>query len=189
MTGMPVEQIKLKDIEQLVDLVAVNLDHAETEDHHLARLADNHTLKELHLVGTVLSDEGCRTLGKLSDLETFDLRATFIGDEGLKEIAKLKGLRVAQTWISDAGMESIGALYRLKRLDIRYTDISDDCLIDLADLTSLKRLRATGSRVTRAGLDELTRTIPDLKVEWFPKKQPRSASPTQTAKLPRSAVG
>ena len=90
MTGMPVEQLKLKDIEQLVDLVAVNLDHSETEDRHLARLADNHTLKELYLVGTAISDEGCRTLGKLTDLETLDLRATFIGDEGLKEIAKLK---------------------------------------------------------------------------------------------------
>ncbi len=51
----------------------------------------------------------------------------------------------------------------------RHTDISDDGLIDLADLTSLKRLRATGSRITRAGLDERKRTIPDLKVEWFPE--------------------
>lgn len=107
--------------------MAVNLDHAETEDRHFDRLADNHTLKELQLVGTVISDDGYRTLGKLSDLETLDLRATFIGDEGL---------------------------------------------IDLADLTSLKRLRATGSRVTRAGLDELKRTIPALKVEWFPKNTP-----------------
>ncbi|MBC8289825.1 MAG: hypothetical protein H8E37_05860 [Planctomycetes bacterium] len=173
MTGMPVEQLNLKDIEQLVDLVAVNLDHSETEDRHLARLAESHTLKELYLVGTAISDEGCVTLGKLTDLEALDLRATFLGDEGLKEIAKLKklkGLRVAQTWMSDAGMESIGSLHRLRTLDIRHTDVTDEGLIHLAGLTSLKRLRATGARVTRGGLDELKRTIPDLKVEWFPEK-------------------
>lgn len=173
MTGMPVEQLNLKDIEQLVDLVAVNLDHSETEDRHLARLADNHTLQELYLVGTAISDEGCVTLGKLTELESLDLRATFIGDEGLKEIAKLKNLkalRVAQTWMSDAGMESIGLLYQLRTLDIRHTDVTDKGLIHLAGLTSLKRIRATGSQVTRSGLDELQRTIPDLKVEWFPEK-------------------
>lgn len=173
MTGMPVEQLNLKDIEQLVDLVAVNLDHSETEDRHLARLAENHTLKELYLVGTGISDEGCVTLGKLTDLESLDLRATFIGDDGLKELAKLKnliGLRVAQTWMSDAGMESIGSLHRLRTLDIRHTDVTDEGLINLAGLTSLKRIRATGSRVTKGGLDELKRSIPDLKVEWFPEK-------------------
>lgn len=173
MTGMPVEQLNLKDIERLVDLVAVNLDHSETEDRHLARLVDNHTLKELYLVGTAISDEGCRTLGKLTDLEALDLRATFIGDAGLKQLEslkKLKGLRVAQTWISDEGMKSIGTLTSLVTLDIRHTDITDEGLAPLAGLTTLKRIRATGSRVTRGGLDQLARSVPGLKVEWDPQK-------------------
>ena len=173
MTGMPVEQLDLKDIEQLVNLVAVNLDHSETQDQHLARLVDNHTLKELYLVGTAISDEGCRTLGKLTDLESLDLRATFIGDAGLRELEnlkKLKGLRVAQTWMSDEGMASIGKLPALTTLDIRHTDVTDEGLDRLAGVSTLRRIRATGSRVTLGGLSRLKKSIPNLKVEFDPEK-------------------
>ena len=173
MTGMPVEQLDLKDIEQLVNLVAVNLDHPETQDQHLARLIANHTLKELYLVGTAISDEGCVTLGKLTDLESLDLRATFIGDAGLKDqanLTKLKSLRVAQTWISDEGMSSVGKLPSLVALDIRHTDITDEGLKYLAEVSTLRRIRATGSRVTLGGLSNLKKSIPNLKVEFDPEK-------------------
>lgn len=173
MTGMPVEQLDLKDIEQLVNLVAVNLDHSETQDQHLARLVDNHTLKELYLVGTAISDEGCTTLGKLTDLESLDLRATFIGDEGLKKIESLKNLkslRVAQTWISDEGMKSVGKLPSLVALDIRHTDITDEGLQLLSEVSTLRRIRATGSRVTLGGIAQLKKSIPNLKVDFDPEK-------------------
>jgi hypothetical protein len=173
MTGMPVERLDLKDIEQLVNLVAVNLDHSETQDQHLARLVDNHTLRELYLVGTAISDEGCKTLGQLTDLESLDLRATFIGDAGLKELEnlkKLKGLRVAQTWMSDEGMTSIGKLPALVTLDIRHTDVTDEGLKRLAGVSTLRRIRATGSRVTLGGLSQLKKSIPKLRVEFDPEK-------------------
>ena len=140
MTAMAEEQIRLKDIGLLTKLSAVNLDHSETIDEHLQELSHLERLTKLHLVGTAVTDEGCRHLANHHAMRLLDLRANCISDAGLTELSeltKLVDLRLAQTWITDAGLKSLAGMQKLEMLDLSHSDITDEGLQHLHRRTTI----------------------------------------------------
>lgn len=172
MTAMAEEQIRLKDIGLLTKLSAVNLDHSETIDEHLQELSHLERLTKLHLVGTAVTDEGCRHLANHHAMRLLDLRANCISDAGLTELSeltKLVDLRLAQTWITDAGLKSLAGMQKLEMLDLRHSDITDEGLQHLHSLKNLIKVRLIHSRVTEEGVARLQKAMPDLTIEHWPE--------------------
>ncbi|MBC8290363.1 MAG: hypothetical protein H8E37_08605, partial [Planctomycetes bacterium] len=172
MTAMAEEQIRLKDIGLLTKLSAVNLDHSETIDEHLLELSHLERLTKLHLVGTAVTDEGCRHLADHRSMRFLDLRANCISDEGLAELSQLTELvelRLAQTWITDGGLKSLARMQKLETLDLRHSDITDEGLRHLHSLKNLIKVRLIHSRVTAQGVARLQNAMPDLTVEHWPE--------------------
>lgn len=172
MTAMAEEQIRLKDIGLLTKLSAVNLDHSETIDEHLLELSHLERLTKLHLVGTAVTDEGCRHLANHRAMRFLDLRANCISGKGLAELSQLTELvelRLAQTWITDTGLKSLARMQKLETLDLRHSDITDEGLTHLHSLKDLIKVRLIHSRVTAQGVARLKKAIPDLTVEHWPE--------------------
>jgi len=172
MTAMAEERIRLKDIGLLTKLSAINLDHSETIDEHLQELSHLERLTKLHLVGTAITDEGCRHLANHRAMRFLDLRANCISDEGLAELSELTELvelRLAQTWITDDGLKSLARMQKLETLDLRHSDITDKGLKQLHSLKSLNKVRLIHSRVSRSGATKLNATMPNLFIEHWPE--------------------
>lgn len=173
MTTMPEDQIDLTDIALLTRLTAINLDHSETLDEHLLELSGLEQLTKLHLVGTAITDDGCRHLTSHPAMRFLDVRADFVTDAGLADLGKLTELielRLAQTWITDDGLKSLAGLQKLKTLDLRHTDITDAGLQHLYSLKNLTMVRLVHSRVTEQGVEDLQKAMPDLTVEFNPDR-------------------
>lgn len=171
LTAMPEDRIELDDIALLTELTAINLDHSETLDEHLLELSGLEQLTKLHLVGTAMTDDGCRHLTSHPAMRFLDVRADFVTDTGLADLGKLTELielRLAQTWITDDGLKSLAGLQKLKTLDLRHTDITDAGLKHLHPLRNLTMVRLVHSRVTEQGVADLQAAMPNLAVEFNP---------------------
>ena len=65
--------------------------------------------------------------------------------------------------MTDAGLKELAGLKNLQSLDLWYTGITDAGLKELAELKSLQVLNLP-SLVTDAGVAELQRALPTLKI-------------------------
>ncbi len=95
---------------------------------------DAAVIKDLHLDGSQITDEGLKNVAKLQHLERLDLSDTKITDAGLKEVAKLqklKSLRLNDTEISDEGLKEVAKLKKLEKLDLNFTQITDNGAAEL----------------------------------------------------------
>ena len=95
---------------------------------------DAAVVKDLHLDGSQITDEGLKDVAKLKHLERLDLSDTKITDSGLKEVAKLqklKSLRLNDTEISDEGLKEVSKLKKLEKLDLNFTQITDNGAAEL----------------------------------------------------------
>lgn len=154
---------------RLRNLYAMNLDHAAITRKELEPVLAEMDLCQLHMVGTDISDDAVDVITRQKQLEALDVRATFLSDDGIRDIAaglpRLRNLRVAETWITDAGLQHLAGLSDLEILDIRQTDISDDGLIAIREFPSLQVLRVNGTRITPEGARALKRDRPALRIE------------------------
>lgn len=105
-----------------------------------------------------LSEAAMADVAKLAELQSINLGATNIGDQGLAKLAGLPHLRrlvLANTPLTDAGLATIAGGKGWLELDLGSTAITDDGLKQLADLKQLKRLSLTGTAVTDEGIEHL----------------------------------
>jgi hypothetical protein len=108
-----------------------------------------------------------RHLARLPHLRRIDLYGTGVTDAGLKHLEKLTELEVLEVngKVTDAGLMYLRNLTELRELYLYGTDITD---AGLEHLTRLKRLRVldlTATDVSAAGLAELQKALPDVKIE------------------------
>jgi hypothetical protein len=82
----------------------------------------------------------------------------------IRDLANLKEVHLTCTDISDAGIEPLSYLRKLETLSLDATDVSDGCIPLLKRLTNLRELSLRGTRVSEAGVEELERAMPGLRV-------------------------
>ena len=73
-------------------------------------------------------------LGRMARLETLNLSASSLDDEGLQKLASLRGLsglQLAWTQISDAGLETLRSLPNLKSVGLNCTALNDSAVQNL----------------------------------------------------------
>lgn len=136
----------------------LDLHHTVVGDAGLEKLAGLTALQHLGLSGTKVTDQGLRHL-KGMKIRHLNLDFTVIGDAGLDHLAgltTLEDLRLTKAKITDDGLAKLKGLTNLKKIDLHHTAITDAGLKHLAGLR-LKEVGVSGTKVTAAGLQQLTK--------------------------------
>jgi hypothetical protein len=112
-----------------------------------------------------LTDAGSKGLAALESLTNLDLSLNNVTAASLKELAahkNLTALDLSATWLTGAEMKELAALQNLRILSLfDCTTLTDDEVKQLATLTKLIYLYIIMSKVSDAGLMELS-AIPGL---------------------------
>lgn len=137
----------------------------DVRDDDLVHLNPPHTVKNLALGRTAITDAGLERLAKYTDLEWLDVSFTKTTDGGITHLAdalQLKRLNLEGTAITDTSAEIVARLSQLEELDLSDTKITDAGVAHLTQLTRLKSLWLTKTQVSDACLDQL-RTLKQLE--------------------------
>ena len=108
------------------------------------------------------------SLAPLTKLEFLSLWDTSLDDAGLRnlpELTSLKTLAIGRTAITDLSIARMQDLKALQVLNVADTKVTDDGIRQLASHPSIIRIEATGSKITRATLDDLAKLKPGLTTD------------------------
>jgi eukaryotic-like serine/threonine-protein kinase len=117
--------IHLKDLTKIQVLVLVN--QKKITEEGLKSLLKMTELKNLDLNNTSVGNEGIRTLQQLPNLEILGLRNSKMTDEGFAEMKTLKRLwvlHIGRTKITDTGLKHLSEISTLREFDVRDTQVT-----------------------------------------------------------------
>jgi serine/threonine protein kinase len=151
----------MKSVARLRKLVSLDLRGTRVTDQGLQELAGLVHLASLQIGGLKVTDAGVKALTRMTRLQVLDLSDTGVTDEGVKEVIghhtmtnlNLQGLRK----VTDASLKELAGLERLQFLVLSGTGVTDAVLRDLAGLERLHFLVLSNTAVTDAGIKELAR--------------------------------
>lgn len=114
----------------------------------------------LDLRATWITDSDVSELARLPNLANLDLSLTRITDHGLQQLKNAPAITDLNLYsdelITDAGLSALKGWKHLKRLSVRGTKITDTTLQHLSGVTSLESLDAGYAQITDVGLELLT---------------------------------
>lgn len=149
-------------------LRALDLSGTAITDHASNNLSRLGNLTELSLADTAFSDRGLSRLEGLGKLVSLDLAGLSISIDGLvvalPKLTSLQHLNLSQTWIVTADLRVLAKVRNLRSLAIRDTVIGDKGIALIAKLKSLKRLWIERTRITKTGLEELQKALPECEI-------------------------
>ncbi|QDT21684.1 leucine-rich repeat domain-containing protein [Gimesia chilikensis] len=144
------------------------LSGTQVTDEGLAKLTYLRRLEDLDLGGTEIAGIGFANV-KFSSLKKLSLyECDMLTVDGFKEIVNcqnLEKLDLIESNIDDQFLQEIAKLPRLKTLWADYTRLTNAGLPYLNDMTQLKSLSTRGTAVTREGMLQLWKHLPDLNKE------------------------
>jgi internalin A len=112
------------------------------------------------LRATWITDSDLPELARFANLQHLDLSLTRISDHGLEQLKDAPAITDLNLYsdelITDAGLSALKGWKHLKRLSVRGTKITDTTLQHLSGVTSLESLDAGYAQITDVGLDLLT---------------------------------
>jgi hypothetical protein len=121
----------------------------------------------IDLVDTEVANDDLPFLSGLCDLKTLNLAYTGVCDAGLKHLnrlSELETLSLRETNVTGKGLSHLGTLPNLRWLDLGLTEVSDGHLQQLRRYSSLTYVAVDGTDVTAAGVVELSRELPRLRI-------------------------
>jgi len=168
----------LAHLARLSNLKRLNLANTSVGDEGVSHLKGLTSLEALDLSGTAVSDHGLAALKGLRNLQDLKLRcdalsSSSVTDAGLRSVGELKALKTLQlpgASITDAGLARLQGLADLEDLDVSgfpsgNMKLTDAGLSHLKSLSKLRVLKVKHTAVTEAGVKDLQKARPDLKVE------------------------
>lgn len=102
--------------------------------------------------------EDLSRLALLQDLAAVQMSGDWIDDLVLREVAGARQLRllsIRNATISVSGVEALVTMEKLSGLEFRYCPIGDEVIAALKRSSFLERLKLIGTKVSRAGADDL----------------------------------
>ncbi len=136
---------------------------------HLAKLKN---LKSLVILNNQMTDEGIKSLDKLTDLEILELQGFFTG-VGLKELVglkKLKELHLRSPQIVDEHAKALGQFTSLEKLSLNQNKLTHAILPELAKLDKLKELAINETAIPHGDLEKLERIKTLKKISFETQK-------------------
>jgi len=145
-------------------LVRLAISRSDIGDGDLAHLAALPRLRHLTLAREVMrksriTDEGLRTIGRLTELRTLIIRNA----DNITDLAPLRGLHaleqldLAFSMLSDTAADTLVTMKALRRLDLWGTRLHDEGLAKLGTLSLLTELSIGYSGVSGVGVRQLAR--------------------------------
>ena len=150
----------LASLQKLTKLTNLHLnDNRWVTGDGLFYLKDLTNLKELHLAGSQVDDQGMKHLKHLTGLQFLGIDRTRVTDSGLvdlKELSGLTNLDLRETAVTDAGLKQLQSMTQLRKLLLNNNGgIKGDGLKYLNTLPNLKELHLAGSQVDDRGLENI----------------------------------
>jgi len=176
--GKPVIKVDLRrtkvtdaDLEILkgfTQLRSLNLHNLGVTDAGTKQLEGLTALEHLDLGHTKVGDVSLEHLKGLTKLKTLVLDDTAVTDAGLKYLKELTDLRDLNlclcTKVTDAGVGHLAGLTRIQVLDLNSVQLTDAGLKHLDGFTELEWMNVGDTKVTEAGVQELSRVLPNAKI-------------------------
>ena len=132
----------------------------------IAKIVPN--LSKLSISGKASGPEATRALFGFKSLRTLSWGGSEMNDATFGELAALTDLEeliCPGTNLTDAAMDTVLALKKLTRLEVSDSpELTDAGLLKLKPLKKLKAVHFSRSKATDAGVAELEKAIPGLKV-------------------------
>lgn len=174
-------------------LEQLHLEQTRVTDAGLAQLKTLPKLKSLHLGYTDIGDAGLAGVSGLEHLEVLAITKGKVTDAGvahLKGMTGLTSLMLPDNQITGAGVANLKGLTKLKELNLYYNkldnaslavikslpkleplyvsgdQITDEGLVHLMGMPNLRYLSISWTKATQAGIDDLKKSLPDLRVSF-----------------------
>ncbi len=120
-------------------------------------------LPRIRLGGEGITDETLRRTRELSALNSIDLHATRVSDEGLRHLQGLPRLEGVGLYnhalVTEQSIARIAALDRLVRLELLQTPVEDSWLAQLNGLRDLQTLNLCLTKLTDRGMPHLSKML------------------------------
>jgi hypothetical protein len=124
-------------------------------------------LKELNLTWSNLTDDLLWPVKLISSLETLYVASnavTAAGVKQLRDLSRLSELSLDATQVTDGCLDDVAAMKGLRGLHLGNTAVTDSGLRKLHGMTQLEHIYLNGSNVTDAGVAELQKALPGVRV-------------------------
>ena len=125
-------------------------------------------LEHLDLAHTTVGDAGLEHLKGLIKLKKLSIAGTPVTDAGIKHLKGLTDLRSLNlclcTAVTDAGVENLAGLTKIQVLDLNTVQLTDAGLKHLHGFSALEQMNVGDTKVTEAGVHELSRALPNAKI-------------------------
>jgi hypothetical protein len=158
----------LRDLSRLKSLENLTLNFTGLTDSGLQGLPKWPELRLLSLHRTAVTDAGLKELAGLNSLEHLTLSYTGVTGIGLKELTakkSLERLELGSAKLTDEGLKGLAGLAALEMLDLDGNGgVTDTGLKELGGLTSLQSLNLVGTKVSKAGVEQLKKTLPECEI-------------------------
>ena len=143
----------------------LSLNGTQVTDEGLAKLASLQRLEDLNLGDTKITGTGFANV-KFTSLKKLSFReCNKLTVDGFKQIVKcqnLEKLNLIKSNIEDPFLQEIAKLPRLKTLWVDHTKVTNAGLPYLNSMAQLKSLEIRGTAITREGMLQLWKHLPDL---------------------------
>lgn len=155
-----ITDLTLKNINQNFSHSLEELDVSSTKitDEGISFLKDCQKLEKLRLSKTAISDKGLLFLKACKQLKSIGLNGTTITGEGLsflKDCKQLAGIGLSGTMITDQYGFHLSKLISLNSLYLGETQITDEFMYSLQNLKNLHFLSLEGTDISDAGIERL----------------------------------
>jgi hypothetical protein len=142
---------------------------SKAPDEVIEQLVAFPQLRKLGLVGGQhLTNKGLEHIGKLTSLESLELRNGKVTSAGLRHLAKLpklKSLTLSDVPLNKENGAALEGLKSLEVLELNEVTVSPEALASLKKLSRLKQLRGFRCDGAFTSEDEVRRRFPGVKVQ------------------------
>ena len=141
------DDVMMDHVANLGTFQTLNVRNTDVSDVGVQALPDPAAIKHLDLTLTGISDESLKFIGEeCPNLTSLDLSGTLISDEGLRSLAglsKLTTLKLTECRLTDRALKHLVKIKSLRKLDLSHTNLRGRSL-DGATHVGLKELRISG---------------------------------------------
>ncbi len=124
-------------------------------------------VKKINLWGNYNFSAGVGYLSGMTKVETLFLHKLRVTDDDMKFVKGMKGCKFFQMTlnptVTDAGIAHLAGLTELESIYLTCPQLTDECLKYFHDMHRLNSLSISSPHVTNAGLQRLSKTLPNLK--------------------------